>query len=232
MIGIITYDAPHRKTQDVLSRLKLEGYSDLELIVLPWVARENFKPIFVHRPSARVELSIAELSDRLALKYMQVSEAGLNQHLSERNYRHVIIAGAGILPAEAAREHKIINAHPGYLPVMKGLDALKWAIYQNAPIGVTSHYISDKADEGELIERREIPVYKEDTFHSLAYRVYETEIEMLTHAIKMLDEGKASLSSLADDQYIANRRMPNKLEFEMIQKFEQRRNQALSRFNL
>ena len=107
MIGIITYDAPHRKTQDVLSRLKLEGYSDLELIVLPWVARENFKPIFVHRPSARVELSIAELSDRLALKYMQVSEAGLNQHLSERNYRHVIIAGAGILPAEAAREHKI-----------------------------------------------------------------------------------------------------------------------------
>ena len=62
---------------------------------------------------------------------------------------------------------------------MKGLDALKWAIYQEQPIGVTTHYISDTADGGELIERRVIPIYFEDSFHSLATRVYEVEIEML-----------------------------------------------------
>ena len=53
---------------------------------------------------------------------------------------------------------KIINSHPGYLPNLKGIDAIKWAIYGHQPIGVSTHYISEKADEGELIERVIVPV--------------------------------------------------------------------------
>ena len=35
---------------------------------------------------------------------------------------------------------------------MKGLDAFKWAILKGKKIGVTTHYVSEKADEGKLIE--------------------------------------------------------------------------------
>jgi len=49
MIGIITYDTPHRKTQDLVTSLMLSGYSELHLIVLPWAERINFQPIYKHR---------------------------------------------------------------------------------------------------------------------------------------------------------------------------------------
>ena len=62
MIGIITYDTPHRKTQDLVTKLILNGYSKLHLIVIPWVERKNFQPIFKHRPSKCVKISVEELS--------------------------------------------------------------------------------------------------------------------------------------------------------------------------
>ena len=142
------------------------------MIVIPWVERKTFKPIFKHRPSKCVKISVEELSARLQLSYSKVEINDLNNFLSEKPFKHILIAGAGLLPEEVARNHKIINSHPGYLPNVKGLDAFKWAIYQGQPIGVTTHFISDKADEGELIERRIIPIYFEDSFHSVAYRIY------------------------------------------------------------
>lgn len=228
MIGIITYDTPHRKTQDLVTKLILNGYSQLHLIVIPWVKRKNFQPIFKHRPSKSVNINIKELSDRLKISYSKVKINNINKFLSENSFTHILIGGAGLLPKELALNHKIINSHPGYLPNVKGLDAFKWAIYNGQPIGVTTHYISDKADEGELIEKKIIPIYFEDSFHNVSYRIYETEIEMLVNAIKLIDNKQADYTSLADDKYIANKRMPHNYELVMMSRFEELRKKSNS----
>lgn len=228
MIAIITYDTPHRKTQDLIYKLILNGHSDLHLIVIPWVERKNFVPLYKHRPTAAVNISNDILADRINIRISRLELDELNSYFSKNKFQHILIAGAGILPEELSKNHKIINSHPGYLPNLKGLDALKWAIYNNQPIGVTTHYISDKADEGLLIERNLVPVYFEDTFHNLTYRVYETEIDMLANAIHIIDTGKANLESLANDNFSANRRMSHHLEKIMIEKFEELRNQSKS----
>ena len=49
MISILTYDAPHRKTQDLLFRLKAKGYSDVNVFATPWQKRKNFIPLIPHR---------------------------------------------------------------------------------------------------------------------------------------------------------------------------------------
>lgn len=223
MIALITYDAPHRKTQDLLTKLILKGYSEIRLVVIPWVSRKNFQPIYRHRPSARVDLTTEELCERLNIAFERVEINELDRYFTEHPFDHIMIAGAGILPEDLAKNHKVINSHPGFLPNMKGLDAFKWAIYNAQPIGVTTHYISEKADEGELIDKQLVPIYREDTFHSLAYRVYEKEIQMMVEAIGKIESGEASLESLADDSFEANRRMPNRLEAEMMEKFEELR---------
>lgn len=46
--------------------------------------------------------------------------------------RIVLIAGAGIIQDDFVQSHTIINAHPGYIPNCRGLDALKWAIVNGA----------------------------------------------------------------------------------------------------
>jgi len=228
MIGIITYDKPHRKTQDLVTKLFLNGYNDLHLIVIPWIDRKNFIPIFKHRPTNCVEISTEELCERFNIKFSRVDIKDLHSFFLNDSFNHIIIGGAGILPNNLAKDFKIINGHPGYLPNVRGLDALKWAIFNGQPIGVTTHYISDKADEGELIERRIIPIYFEDSFHSVANRVYETEIEMLVNSIYIIENNLASLESLTDERYIANRRMSHHNEIIMINRFEEIRKKSKS----
>ena len=221
MIGIITYDAPHRKTQDVLFKLILNGYSNLHLIGIPWIKRKNFQPIYEHRPVNKMSISIEKLAERLNITYSKVAIKDLETYFSKQHFKHILIAGAGLLPESLCKSFKIINAHPGYLPYTKGLDAFKWAILRGHPIGVTTHYISEKADEGLLIEKRIVPVYFEDTFGGVAYRVYETEIEMLVNAIGMIEENKATFEALSDDNYVANKRMPHHHEIVMMQRFNE-----------
>lgn len=229
MIAIITYDAPHRKTQDLVTRLILNGHTQLHLVVTPWVKRKNFQPIFTHRPTNKVEVTIEHLAARLRIDFTKINVDELNNFFNNNKFEHILIGGAGILPQELVEDHKLINGHPGYLPYVKGLDALKWAIYHGHPIGVTTHYVSSKTDEGELIDRRRVPVYFEDTFHSVAHRVYENEIDMLVDSIQLIENKAATFESLADDQYQANRRMSHHLERIMMHRFNQLREKALSR---
>tara|TARA_Y200000002_G_C22599361_1_gene628831 strand:- start:802 stop:990 length:189 start_codon:yes stop_codon:yes gene_type:complete len=49
MYKVLTYNAPHRKTQDLLVRLKSRGYYDVEVIATPWVKRKSFKRKLPHR---------------------------------------------------------------------------------------------------------------------------------------------------------------------------------------
>ncbi|MEM9685592.1 MAG: formyltransferase family protein, partial [Bacteroidota bacterium] len=173
-------------------------------------------------------VSIEKQCKILNIEYTKINVEALEEFFSSKVFDHILIAGAGLLPENLSDKFKIINAHPGYLPNTKGLDAYKWAVYHGHPIGVTTHYISGKADEGQLIERRTVPVYFEDTFHSVAYRIYDTEIDMLVNAPKIVEANKATLEDLADQRYQANKRMPHHYEIIMMERFEAMRKASKS----
>jgi len=232
MIAIITYDHPHRKTQDLIYKLILKGYKDLFLIVLPWVERTLHTPIYEHRPGNPEQVSIEVFCENLHLNYKRAEIKGVDEVLNEFKFEHILIAGAGILPEGLVTHHEIINSHPGYLPNVRGLDALKWAIYNGQPIGVTTHYIDEKPDEGRLIEREIVPVYYEDTFHNVARRLYETEIEMLANAIGIINKKRTIFESLKDRDYKVCKRMPNYIETQMMHRFEVIREKSLSHYEI
>ena len=219
MIGIITYDFPHKKTQDLISNLLIKGYKDLLVLATPFVERENYIPLYIHRPNKYINIPIDELCKNLNIKLLKCSVNELSIYFNRYNLEHILIAGAGILPKEILKKHKIINSHPAYLPNIKGLDAFKWAIYNEQPIGVTTHYISENVDEGLLIERKIIPIYFEDTFHSVAYRQYEMEIEMLVNSLDIV-KSIIIKEKLIDNNYKTNMRMPHHLEIIMMNKFK------------
>ena len=94
---------------------------------------------------------------------------------------------------------------------------MKWSILNDKPLGVTSHIISEEADQGWLIKRLFVPLFEWDTFHSVAVRQYEMEMDLLASSVE--DFSTASLESLKDDKIPVFRRMPNKLQKEMIEYF-------------
>jgi phosphoribosylglycinamide formyltransferase 1 len=224
-IAVITYNTPHRKTQDVIHQLKAKGYNNVKLYALPFVQRENpFQPIYQHRPSKAITVDLETYCNNFGYKYTKTTADTLNQQLNDDLVDYVIIAGAGLLPDELVQNHKIINTHPGFLPKTRGLDSLKWAIIKGVEIGVTTHFVDTEADAGFLIEQKLVPVYDNDTFHSLAQRQYETEIEMLVNSIEIIPN-KSNFPSLSTTEYEATRRMPKAIEETLLDSFEQYKDQ-------
>lgn len=219
-IGVITYNVPHRKTQDVLHGLKAKGYDTVKVYALPFVQRENpFKPIYQHRPNKAIPIDVEFYCLNFGYDFATTTIDTLNQQLSDDKIDFVLITGAGLLPDDLVETHQLINTHPGFLPKTRGLDSMKWAIIKGVELGVTTHFIDTEADAGFLIEQALVPVYSNDTFHSVAQRQYEMEIEMLVNSIEVIPTLN-EFPSLSTTEYEATRRMPKAIEIDLLKAFE------------
>jgi len=215
-IVVLTYNVPHIKTYDVLCRLKICGYNNVQVFAKPFHYVKKFQPIYAHRPEGNGIIT-KQICEQFGYEYSEYSE----EFPKIDDGTKILVCGAGIIPQEIVKRNIIINSHPGYIPNVRGLDALKWAIIENEPIGVTTHVIGDEIDAGLIIERREIDIDKSDTFHLLARRVYETEVAMLVDAIVKVDTATTYMSG---EGYIIHKRMPHDIEQHLLEKFEKRKN--------
>lgn len=124
-IAVLTYPVKHRKTFDLLSMLKVNGYNDVYVCAIPFHYQKKKHPIYQHRPEMNYYVpSLEVICKNLNYRY---AEGALESFDIECD-RIVLVAGAGIIPDEFVKSHTIINSHPGYIPNCRGLDAFKWAI--------------------------------------------------------------------------------------------------------
>jgi len=131
---------------------------------------------------------------------------------------YYLVGGAGIFSAAAIGAKKIINAHPGIIPAARGLDAFKWSVFSNIPLGVSLHLMDAEVDAGEVIAIFETPVFPSDTIEILARRHYELELNVLSESMRILNQPKS-----LHINYPANaprRRMPLAVEKDMLEKFD------------
>lgn len=218
-IVVLTYDHPHRKTQDLILKLLANGVKPL-VIGTEWTEMKSFKPIISHRPANPMNITLSNFCENLGLELILTTKLNLYKTLKKcGTVDFILLATGNIIEAEIVSEFKVINSHPGYLPNIKGLDALKWAILYEQNIGVTTHYVNNQVDGGIIIERKIIPVFYEDSFHNLAYRQYEMEVDLLVNSINCIPEN----IEIGESDYETFRRMPHRLEFRMLDKFEELR---------
>ena len=108
-----------------------------------------------------------------------------------------------------------MNAHPGIIPLSRGLDSLKWAIYNGDRAGNTLHVIDNQVDSGEILQIQPTPVFRDDNLEVLARRHYEMEIDMLTNVLEVINDR----ISPCGIEKPATKRMQKEVELEMISKF-------------
>ena len=154
-LGVLTYEIKHRKTYDTLCLLKANGYQNVTVYAQPLHYKKTFQPLLRHRPADIP--GIPELEE-LCRNFSYSITYGKIEELEIPEEMVLLVCGAGIIPEDIVKTHKIINSHPGYIPFVRGLDAFKWAIGEGMPIG------------------------------EAAQDVYEKEISMLVESIQKLDE--------------------------------------------
>lgn len=213
MIGILTYDIPHRKTYDTLCQIKARGITEeVAVFAEPLHYTKSFRPLLEHRPRTALTLpDPEEICRNFGYRYYQGFDDTVLPPQSI-----ILICGAGIVPQERIEKYRILNAHPGYLPNVRGLDAFKWAIYDGQPIGVTTHQLGDMVDAGLIIERKLVPVYFNDTFHAVAQRQYEMEITMLVDAIQEIETAHEVVEP---GDFPLHKRMPHDKETRVLERF-------------
>jgi methionyl-tRNA formyltransferase len=85
-----------------------------------------------------------------------------------------------------------VNSHPGLLPWLRGSASVGWALYKDLPQGATTHFVDPGIDTGDIIISRELPVYRNDTYESINYRIAILAGELMAEAVISIIEDKAS----------------------------------------
>ena len=72
----------------------------------------------------------------------------------------------------------------------QGLDNIKWALYHNMPQGLTVHFIDKYVDRGQIILKKEIPVYDDDKIYHIHQRLVSMQPKVLIDALNIIAQGE------------------------------------------
>mgnify|MGYP005654171939 CR=1 FL=1 len=90
---------------------------------------------------------------------------------------------------------RVINIHPSLLPAFPGLNVQKRALEHGARFsGCTVHYVNEEVDGGPIILQAVVPILDDDDESSLTERILEQEHVIYPEAIRLIAEGKLTLS--------------------------------------
>lgn len=106
----------------------------------------------------------------------------------------VVVAYGRILPDEllAAAPHGAINVHGSLLPKYRGAGPIQWSVIDGEPVtGVTTMYMAEGMDTGDMILKKETPIGENETYGELHDRLAVIGAKALTETIDLIEQGKA-----------------------------------------
>ena len=113
-------------------------------------------------------ISLSKINKKEGIEYLKVDNINLKEtvnFLKDREVDILINAGGGIFKKAIINAPRIgiLNAHMGFLPTFRGINALEWSLFYGHKIGVTLHFIDRGIDPGFAR-----PLREEERFINLA----------------------------------------------------------------
>lgn len=125
---------------------------------------------------------VSNHNDGICLELLQAQQPDL-----------LVLGGTRIIkpPILAVPRLAVVNSHPGLLPRLRGSASVGWALYKDLPQGASVHFVSPGIDVGDIIYTRQLPVYRQDSYESLNYRIAVLAGELMVEAVSALARGNA-----------------------------------------
>jgi len=210
-ISLITYDIAHGKTQDVLFRLLRRPEITVTLTTIEFKQRPQRTVLFQHRPHQFVGPTTRSIATELGL----VSRPMAQWRSFHTSVDFFLICAGVLLDKDFATTVRAVNCHSGLTPQTRGLDAFKWALKRQHPVGNTLHFIDESIDLGRIFHQQVTPIFCDDDIATFARRHYDAEIDLLANFDRYLDRG--TVLSLPTEE--PRKRMPVEVEQEMLNGF-------------
>jgi len=144
----------------------------------------------------------------------------------KKNKIKVVLVGTKIISRKVLESTGClyINGHPGYLPYMRGMDSVKWSLYNSHRPGGTLHFIDAGVDTGKIIQKGLVPVSENDSFASLRMKCRDLCISFFLENIDKIRAGKVSPKNL-QEQDVSQGFQSTAMGFFKLQKAKQKLNE-------
>lgn len=132
---------------------------------------QRLKVLLIGYPDSKVR---SYLSNEEELSFIDGSELINIETIEKYGPEYIVLHGCHSILDEKIVENfprRIINLHGAYLPWNRGGHPNLWSFLENTPKGGSVHFIDGQVDKGELISRKEIKVFPDDTLASTYKRV-------------------------------------------------------------
>jgi methionyl-tRNA formyltransferase len=124
--------------------------------------------------------------------------------LKELNADIFVIVAFRILPREVYTipPKGSFNLHGSLLPKYRGAAPIQWALINgDKETGVTTFFLQDKVDTGNIIIRESIRIDEADNFETLHDKMSLLGAEVITRTLDLIEEG--NISTVAQDNSLA-----------------------------
>ena len=216
-IYIITYDKGHLKTKNIADGLLKKKYK-ITILAFPFKKREKNRysdsKIFNCRPNPILEnFDNRAYYKSKGVKYKSINNWSVKELKKHKFKKKSIFINTiiKILPAYFVKNKTILNAHPGILPINRGLDSFKWGLIKKFPFGVTLHKINNQTDKGLIIGIKYLNIKKSDNLKEIVKRSFNTECDILINFTKYLKNLKL-LFEVSNHYEVSKKRIPLKFE--------------------
>ncbi len=114
------------------------------------------------------------------------------QMVKEQAADLIIYAGGGILRKKIIQSSKqgVLNAHSGWLPFFRGMNAIEWSLLYGFRPHTTIHFIDVGIDTGSILFREPIPYHND--LYTLRGTATVHNIELLNKVLGNFEEYKKS----------------------------------------
>ncbi len=129
------------------------------------------------------------------LQPANLKEPSFLQKLKNLNPALQVVVAFRKLPTEvwSLPEHGTINLHASLLPHYRGAAPIHHAIINGESYtGITTFFINDKIDTGEILFQQKVQIYSEDTAGSLHDRLALEGARLVVSTVKAIFTGKIS----------------------------------------
>ena len=106
----------------------------------------------------------------------------------------LIVVAFRILPREVFTIPRLgaFNLHASLLPKYRGAAPINWAIIRGEKeTGVTTFFLQEKVDTGNLLLQARTPIREEDNAGTLHDRLAEIGAEVVLHTVRLIEQRKA-----------------------------------------
>lgn len=102
----------------------------------------------------------------------------------------VIYGGGGILrkPFIEASGRRVLNAHSGPLPQVRGMNACEWSLLLDHEPTVTIHYIDEGVDTGDVLRVYPVPLETGDDIERMRDKCVVAGVTGLIETVALLDK--------------------------------------------